>query len=396
MKCYKQLFSKKGIKSNLAFISIIPIIIFHLFAIIFFYKKQIYLINKQISDISFSISNWDLVKADKKEKRKLKRLQKRKKRKTSRNKNKTKSGEKNAIKKNNEIKILSLPTEGLNNNGQINKKKRRKKNSILINNLLINDSFKNENINTIERILTDNKEKIEKAKRIMLYNDEEINNFSYKLALEYDKRSFCEYYISLLKTKNIIIFSFYTNTDYNSKIIKIDLFFINFVINYSVNALFFNDDTMHKIYEEQGSFNFIYQLPQIIYSSLISFVLNLLLELLALSEGNILKFKKNKDKSNLTQREKDLNNKLRIKFIFYFIISFILLLFFWYYLSTFGAIYVNTQSHLIKDTLISFGLSLISPFGIHLLPGMFRIPSLSNKKNKRKYLYNLSLVFQMI
>ena len=27
---------------------------------------------------------------------------------------------------------------------------------------------------------------------------------------------------------------------------------------------FFSDDTMHKIYEDQGNFNFIYQLPQIL------------------------------------------------------------------------------------------------------------------------------------
>ena len=72
------------------------------------------------------------------------------------------------------------------------------------------------------------------------------------------------------------------------------------------------------------------------------------------------------------------------------------LLFFGYYLSMFCAIYRNTQYHLIKDTLISFGVSLIYPFGIYLLPGMFRIPALSNPKNKRKYLYNLSLLFQML
>ena len=62
----------------------------------------------------------------------------------------------------------------------------------------------------------------------------------------------------------------------------------------------------------------------------------------------------------------------------------------------FCAIYVNTQSHLIKDTLISFGLSLLYPFGIYLLPGIFRIPSISNRKNKKKYLYSISNMLQMI
>ena len=230
----------------------------------------------------------------------------------------------------------------------------------------------------------------------MEYNDEEMNDLSYKLALKYDKRNFCEFYLSLLKTKHILIFSFYNSNDYNSKIVKIDLFFICFILFYTVNALFFNDNTMHKIYEDQGSFNIIYQLPQIIYSSLISGVLNILLNFLALSESNILKLKKNKEKKNLNKRITELNNKLSIKFILYFILSFILLLLFWYYLCMFCAIYRNTQKHLIKDTLISFGLSLVYPFGIYLIPGIFRIPSLSNPLKKRKCLFNISQLFQMI
>ena len=49
----------------------------------------------------------------------------------------------------------------------------------------------------------------------------------------------------------------------------------------------------------------------------------------------------------------------------------------------FGAIYTNTQLHLIEDTLISFGLSLLYPFGFCLLPEIFRIPALLNKKSKK-------------
>ena len=90
---------------------------------------------------------------------------------------------------------------------------------------------------------------------------------------------------------------------------------------------------MHKIYEDEGSFNFLFQLPQIIYSSLISNILDNLLKLLALSEDNILDYKNNKNKQNLKERTNAVITKLNIKFILYFIISFIFLLFFWYYLS---------------------------------------------------------------
>ena len=169
-----------------------------------------------------------------------------------------------------------------------------------------------------------------------------------------------------------------------------DLFFIGFTLFFTVNALFFDDDTMHKIYEDKGSFDLLYQLPQIVYSTLISSVISMLLEFLALSEDGILNLKNNKEKRNLNQRVMKLNKVLNIKFAFYFIISFILLLFFWYYLCVFCYVYRNTQIHLIKDTLISFFLPFVYPFGIYLVPGIFRIPSLSNSKNKRNCLYKFS------
>ena len=133
---------------------------------------------------------------------------------------------------------------------------------------------------------------------------------------------------------------------------------------------------------------------KIVYSSLISMILNKLLKLMALSNDTILKFKQNKEKNNINKMGKKLKKKLNIKFILYFIISFIFLLFFWYYISMFGTIYKNTQYYLLEDTLISFGLSMLYPFGIYLLPGLFRIPALSDTNGKKECLYRFSKVLQ--
>jgi len=54
----------------------------------------------------------------------------------------------------------------------------------------------------------------------MIYNDEELNQLSYKFALLYDNRTYCQYYTSLIKTKHNLIFSFFYSKDYNSRIIK--------------------------------------------------------------------------------------------------------------------------------------------------------------------------------
>ena len=230
----------------------------------------------------------------------------------------------------------------------------------------------------------------------MKYSENEINELSYILALKLDKRSYSLFYISLLRTKHNFIFSFIYNKDYNSSIIKIDLFIISFTICYTINLLFYDDDTIHNIYETQGKFNLEYQLPKIIYSSLISIVLNFLLKLLALSHDDIVNFKNEESKEDLNKRKNNLEKKLNIKFILYFIIGIIILLFFWYYISMFGAIYKNTQFILLKDTFISFVLSLIYPFGIYSLPGIFRIYSLSDKKKKnRECCYQFSKILQI-
>ena len=192
------------------------------------------------------------------------------------------------------------------------------------------------------------------------------------------------------------MFSFYPSNDYNSSIIKIFLFFFSFTIYFTINGLFFNDAAMHRIYEDGGSFNFIYQIPQIIYSFLISSILNSLIKSLSLSEKNILILKQEKNIENLEKKARENIECIYYKFISFFIISFILLLLFWYYLGCFCAVYKNTQLHLIKDSLISFGLTLLYPILLYLIPGIFRIPALRAEKKDRETMYKFSKIIQLI
>ena len=109
-----------------------------------------------------------------------------------------------------------------------------------------------------------------------------------------------------------------------------------------------------------------------------------------------MEYKNNKKSNDLNQKKISINKKIKIKLIIYYIFSSIFLCFFWYYISIFCAIYVNTQIHLIKDTLIGYIISLVSPFLFNLIPGIFRIISLHNKKSKRKFLYIISKIIQVI
>ena len=188
-----------------------------------------------------------------------------------------KSDKRKERKKKNYIILIQkrqqLPLINITNNNNIikNNNYMYHNNSISKNNnniIMTNNNRKKINSNN-------NKNNLEKIKNIMKYTDEETNKLSYNFALIKDKRTYCQYYISLLKTKHNLIFSFFNNNDYNSKIIKMDLFLIGFTIDYIVNALFFNDDTMHNIYENKGVYDLEDQISIVAYSSLISIILNL-------------------------------------------------------------------------------------------------------------------------
>ena len=55
----------------------------------------------------------------------------------------------------------------------------------------------------------------------------------------------------------------------------------------SMNVIFFFDISMHKIYLDYRKYNFIQQIPQIIYSSIVSLCIEILIGILIFTDNNI-------------------------------------------------------------------------------------------------------------
>jgi hypothetical protein len=227
-----------------------------------------------------------------------------------------------------------------------------------------------------------------------IYNDEELNKLEYKDALLIDKRGYLEYYFSLLRRNSLIIFTFFQKTDYNLPIVKYSSFLISLSLYFVINAFFFVDSTIHKIYEQQGMVKIFLELPKIIYSSIISMLCNLIINSLALSEKNLINLKKIKDKYQRDNRSVYLYVFLRLKITIFFVIGFIFLNIFWYFISAFCAVYKNTQVIYLKNCSVSFCISMLYPFLISLFPGLFRIPSLKNGQSK--FLYRIGNILALL
>ena len=212
------------------------------------------------------------------------------------------------LKPNQKINFANNPA---NNKNKINKSRFNKK-------LTANKIQKGKTSSLNTKNICNNKNKT--IERI-LFTDSEMNSFTYNEALQKDKRTFFQYYISLLKTNHPIIFTFHCSLDYNSIFMKIDLLLFTISLDYSINSLFYNDSTIHTIYENQGLFSFIYRIPQIIYSTLISSVITLVIRSLSLFENNVIEIKEMKKIVNMKETRFKLINCLICKFIFF--------LFFW-------------------------------------------------------------------
>ena len=355
LKCHKLIFSKKGLITNIGSYIIFLIIFLYMISAILFYLKGYNLLCQQINQIL-----------------KIKIIE-----------NEIEISSKKDLKeeKENNITDLSASIKKDRNNSK------NKKNSDI--KLVPDLNFSKDILNNK---IKKNNERTETEKSVV-YFDYEMQAFSYEEALEFDKRTYFQFYISLIKIKQILFFTFFTNNDYNSFIIKLCIFLFSFSLHMVINTMFFNDSTMHKICEDKGEFNLNYLLPQIIYSAVISSFITNIIKLVSLSNKDILGIKYENNKFNLNAKVLIVIKCLIIKYICFFMISFIALICFWYYLSCFCAVYKNTQIYLIKTVLISFSFSLIYPFIICLFPGIFRIFSL---RTPGQYLYKISRYIQLV
>ena len=359
LKCYQVLFSKKGLIKNIGNYIILIIIIINLFSAIYVYIKEYGILCEQINEIlDIKLQQSEIETNSKKD-----------------------------LKFDDQLKENS--TDIFTSSKKSNAKNNYSKS-------IIDDSKRDSNI-SVNNILNNNnnnklKKKNKKKDKIMDYNDYEINTIPYKEAAENDKRTFSQCYISLIKLKHILIFTFNPKRDYNSKAIKLCLFFINLVLFILINALFFNDSLMHEIYINKGKYLPSKTLPRIIYTTIISSIIIIALKRLLLSQQNILEIKHEKIKHNLNARVLIALKRIKIKLICFFVFGILFLIFFWYYISCFCAVYMNTQIYLFKNSIITFSIALIYPFIFCLLPGILRVASL---KGPGECLYKISLTIEL-
>ena len=222
------------------------------------------------------------------------------------------------------------------------------------------------------------------------YDDFELNQLEFKEAVICDKRPFLQIYFSTLKREHKIIFTFFICDDYNLLSVKISRFIFLIATDMAINVFFFTDESMHKIYITYGKYDIFQQIPQAIYVTIITNLIEVFLCFLSLTDTAMYQIKKLRNSYKKIKIEIKIIKCMKLKLFIFYLFTFIIFFFYWYIVTTFCEVYPNTQMTYIKDCIFSFIFSLFLPFVLYIFPAAVRICALRGGKKGSKCIFKLS------
>ena len=220
-----------------------------------------------------------------------------------------------------------------------------------------------------------------------------LDNYNFEEAVEYDKRDFWRIYFICLLSKENILNTFVFNSPLEIRTLRLSIFIFNYACDFALNALFYLNQKISDKYHYEGDslyfFIFVNNITVTIFSTVFSYLLEKLLNSLTNSKESIenlfrkeehIMRKDKKYKLNMNQKRNIFNNLMKIlkilkkKIIIFIIITFLIMIFFLYFITAFCEVYKETQISWLYDSFISFLLSfpieLLISFFISILYGL--------------------------
>ena len=234
--------------------------------------------------------------------------------------------------------------------------------------------------------IKENKSKKKEDKLINLeeYLKTSLDDLDYDEAIMREKRNICKIFIEKLVVKQMILDLFYNNNWIIPKTIKTIFFIVRIDLYLFINALFYNEEYITALYfsnKKEAFFSFVPRsLNRIIYTSIVSTLLDFVISLLFPTENKIKKILLRK------KHLKEMKNKIIIattniiKNYWLFIgLSYIFAFITWFYVSCFNNAYPYLKIEWIKSSIfIIIIIQFISIFTCFLY-AVFRFISIKRK-----------------
>ena len=213
-------------------------------------------------------------------------------------------------------------------------------------------------------------------------NDGEINELDYDNSAFHDKRNFIRIYYSFLKYNCIIIFTFFVYEDFNLNFVKYALLVFYALLYLTFSTAFFNNNTIHNIYINEGDYVITYHLWKIF----LAFILSLIF--IKLIKWWITFYRRKSLRMKLLKRYTDAKNEIlrmidqyHFHLKIFFPISCVLLILFWYYISTVCAVFRYSYWHLLLNWAFCAAFHLGYSIVLNIIPTVFRYVALKKGIN---------------
>jgi hypothetical protein len=288
----------------------------------------------------------------------------------------------------------------------ISNKKEKEKDSY---NIEIKDKFSKINNNSpnnsssLEKINLSNHKKSEKKekkisekvdKKMEEYLLSDLDDLVFEDAIIRDNRKFFDYFIYKLKANLLIVDIILNRDQFKPFPLKIILLVLNLEIYLVINAFFFNEELIGEIYhsENEDKYSFISRtFNRIFYIIVAIFTYNNIIECFFINENKIQAvFKRQKD--NILFLKSEVYQMLRKtikRFNIFIIVSFIISILSFYYISCFNNIYPKTEMEWIKSSILVILFMTVIIILTIFLESVLRHLALYIKSDK---LYKLSLI----
>ena len=310
----------------------------------------------------------------------------------------------NNNKLNNNDNNINIKEEEINNeNEQINNKTKKSNNfnkkseyhntspAIYIYNLILENDIESSTV--IEKEEEEVKSNIITKREYSFLNDGEINELDYDNSFEHDKRNIFRIYYSFIKYNLLIYFSFLVYEDFNVNFVKIALFFNYLILYLTFNTMFFNNNSIHNIYINEGKYKIGYHFLSIFGAFVISVILIKLIQLwITFNRRKSLKMKLMKRYTDSKNEILKMIEKYTLNIKIFFPISFIIIIFFCYYVSVVCAVYRYSHKYLIVNWILCIIFHFIYSLILNIIPTILRFLSLKEKTVSKKKMFTASRI----
>ena len=213
-----------------------------------------------------------------------------------------------------------------------------------------------------------------------------LDNYDFEEAIKFDKRKFCKiYYICLIAKENILNICL-LNSPLELKSLRFCMFIFVYSCDFALNTLFYFNDNISDKYYYKGNQLFLFTLVNNISISIISLFLSYSLETILqfftnskesteelfreeekkMRKDSKYKVSEKRKKEILINIKKIIKN-LKIKILIFIVTELLIMLFFYYFVTSFCEVYKETQISWITDSFVSFLLSFPLEFANALL-----------------------------